>query len=99
VEQEGDTVLIFGEYFGNGENRAKAQDKLRRSVASLERQQKILVIFHSFGEYFTKLKYSSSEKYANSCDIRFSSRSMKRREGVFSPKAQKNGMYVKFHAS
>jgi hypothetical protein len=30
---------------------------------------------------------------------RFSSRSMKRREGVFSPKAQKNGMYAKFHAS
>jgi hypothetical protein len=26
---------------------------------------------------------------------RFSSRSMKRREGVFSPKAQKNGMYAK----
>jgi hypothetical protein len=35
------------------------------------------------------LGFSSSEKYANSCDIRFSSRSMKRREGVFSPKAQK----------
>jgi hypothetical protein len=28
----------------------------------------------------------------------FSLRSMQRREGVFSPKAQ-NGMYVKFHAS
>jgi hypothetical protein len=28
----------------------------------------------------------------------FSLRSMKRREGVFSPKA-KNGMYIKFHAS
>jgi hypothetical protein len=28
----------------------------------------------------------------------FSLQSMKRREGVFSPKAQ-NGMYIKFHAS
>jgi hypothetical protein len=37
VEQEGDTVLIFGEYFEKRENRAKAQDKSRRSVASLER--------------------------------------------------------------
>jgi hypothetical protein len=34
VEQEGDTVLIFEECFGKRENRAKAQDKLRRSIAS-----------------------------------------------------------------
>jgi hypothetical protein len=40
VEQEGYTVLIFGECFEKRENRAKAQDKLRRSVASLERQHK-----------------------------------------------------------
>jgi hypothetical protein len=39
VEQEGDTVLIFGEYFGK-ENRAKAQDESRRRVAPLERQLK-----------------------------------------------------------
>jgi hypothetical protein len=39
VEQEGDTVLIFGECFEK-ENRDKAQDKLRKSVASLERQHK-----------------------------------------------------------
>jgi hypothetical protein len=65
LEQEGDTVLLFGECFEK-ENRAKAQDKLRRSVASLERQHKT---FYSFGEYFTKLGYSSSEKYGNSCDI------------------------------
>jgi hypothetical protein len=41
VEQEGDTVLIFGECSKKRENRAKAQDKLRRSAASLERQQKL----------------------------------------------------------
>jgi hypothetical protein len=39
---------------------------LRRSVASLERQHKT---FFSFGEHFTKPRYSSSEKYGNSCDI------------------------------
>jgi hypothetical protein len=74
VEQEGDTVLIFGEYFEKRENRAKAQDKSRRSVASLER-------LFSFGEYFMKLGYSSSEKYANSCDI----------EKIFFTKHEKKG--------
>jgi hypothetical protein len=40
LEQEGDIVLLFGECFEKRENRAKAQDKLRRSVVSLERQHK-----------------------------------------------------------
>jgi hypothetical protein len=74
--------------FSKRENCAKAQDKLRRSVASLERQHKTVFI--------------ASENISRSLDIlhqrsmeilliykRFSSRSMKRREGVFSPKAQK----------
>jgi hypothetical protein len=63
VEQEGDTVLIFG-------------------------------------EYFTKLGYSSSEKYANSCDIEkifFTKHEKKGR--CFFAEGSKNGMYAKFHAS
>jgi hypothetical protein len=37
----------------------------------------------SFGEYFTKLGYSSPEKYANSCDI----------EKIFFTKHEKKGRY------
>jgi hypothetical protein len=80
---------------GKRENRVKAQDKSRRRVASLERQHK-----------------TASENISRSLDIphqrslqilaiykRFSSRSMKRREGVFFAEGSKNGMYAKFHAS
>ena len=79
------------------ENCAKAQDKSRRSVASLERQHKT---FYSFGEYFTKLGYSSSEKYANSRDIEkifFTKHEKKGR--CFFAEGSKNGMYAKFNAS
>jgi hypothetical protein len=67
MEQEGDTVLIFGECFGKEKKCAKAHDKLIRSVASLERQHK--AFFIASENIFTKLGYSSSEKYGNSCDI------------------------------
>jgi hypothetical protein len=97
VEQEGDTMLIFGEYFEKRENRAKAQDKSRQNVASLERQHKT---FLQLRRIFHEAWISSSEKYAKFCDIEkifFTKHEKKGRR--FFAEGSKNGMYAQFHAS
>jgi hypothetical protein len=57
LEQEGDTILTFGIYFGK-ENRAKAQGKSRWSIASSEKQHKTFLqlrrIFHEAWTFFIR---------------------------------------------
>jgi hypothetical protein len=57
VEQEGDTLLVFGEYFG------KEKIVLRQNQDEVQPHRKRNTkLFYSFGKYFTKLGHFSSEK-------------------------------------
>jgi hypothetical protein len=96
-EQEGDTALIFEECFEK-ENRAKAQDKLRRSVASFERQHKaFLWIQRIFLRSLKILHQRSMAILVIHKKIFFTKHEKKGR--CFFAEGSKSGSMKKFHAS